>query len=204
MAKQQQQQQNTILIAFILILLLMTMKHQVSGNWCVARSDASNQALQLAIDYACSSGADCSPLQSSGLCFLPNTMQAHASYAFNSYFQRKNMAPGSCQFSGTATVAQTDPSYGSCVYPSSLSTAGGAITSTAPPASATGNYPPVPLTPVITSPPFGTSINPAGISPPAFLPDSSKAYPQLTVPKMLFLISCLLAISVILHPMVIL
>lgn len=82
----------------------------VEGNWCVARSDASNQALQTALDYACGSGADCTPLQSNGLCFLPNSIQAHASYAFNSYFQRKGMAPGSCDFSGTATVAKTDPS----------------------------------------------------------------------------------------------
>ena len=78
--------------------------------WCVARSDASNQALQTALDYACASGADCTPLLSNGLCFLPNTIQAHASYAFNSFFQRKAMAPGSCDFSGTATIAQTDPS----------------------------------------------------------------------------------------------
>ncbi|GMY26810.1 PLASMODESMATA CALLOSE-BINDING PROTEIN 3-like [Fagus crenata] len=89
--------------------------------WCVARSDASNQALQTALDYACASGADCTPLLSNGLCFLPNTIQAHASYAFNSFFQRKAMAPGSCDFSGTATIAQTDPSFGSCVYPSSVS-----------------------------------------------------------------------------------
>ncbi|KAJ6290032.1 hypothetical protein OIU78_025866 [Salix suchowensis] len=83
----------------------------VEGNWCVARSDASTQALQTALDYACGSGADCTPLQpNNGLCFLPNTIQAHASYAFNSYFQRKGMAPGSCDFSGTATVAKTDPS----------------------------------------------------------------------------------------------
>ncbi|KAJ6683642.1 hypothetical protein OIU85_007341 [Salix viminalis] len=90
----------------------------VEGNWCVARSDASTQALQTSLDYACGSGADCTPLQpNNGLCFLPNTIQAHSSYAFNSYFQRKGMAPGSCDFSGTATVAKTDPSYGSCVYP---------------------------------------------------------------------------------------
>ncbi|KAF3457696.1 hypothetical protein FNV43_RR02354 [Rhamnella rubrinervis] len=89
-------------------------------TWCVARSDATAQALQTALDYACASGADCTPLQSDGLCFLPNTIQAHASYAFNSYYQRKSMAPGSCDFSGTATIAQTDPSYGSCMYPSSL------------------------------------------------------------------------------------
>ncbi|KAJ4841756.1 hypothetical protein Tsubulata_003046 [Turnera subulata] len=114
------------------------------ANWCVARSDASNQALQTALDYACAAGADCTQIQSNGLCFLPNTIQAHASYAFNSYFQRKGMAPGSCDFAGTATVARTDPSYGSCVYPSSMSAAGGtpttaSTTPTTPPA--TTNYP---------------------------------------------------------------
>lgn len=83
----------------------------MTGSWCVARSDASDDALQLALDYACASGADCTPIQPSGLCFLPNTLQAHASYAFNSFFQRKSMAPGSCDFSATATVAKTDPSY---------------------------------------------------------------------------------------------
>jgi hypothetical protein len=82
----------------------------VEGTWCVARSDASTQALQTALDYACASGADCTPIQSSGLCFLPNTIQAHASYAFNSYFQRKAMAPGSCDFSGTASASKSDPS----------------------------------------------------------------------------------------------
>lgn len=81
-----------------------------SSTWCVARSDATTQALQTALDYACGAGADCSPLQSTGLCYLPNTIQAHASYAFNSYYQRKAMAPGSCDFSGTSTIAQTDPS----------------------------------------------------------------------------------------------
>ncbi|KAG6423007.1 hypothetical protein SASPL_113390 [Salvia splendens] len=93
-----------------------------AGNWCVVRSDASEQALQTALDYACSAGADCSPIQPNGLCFLPNTLQAHASYAFNSYYQRKNNAPDSCSFASTSTIARTDPSYGSCVYPSSART----------------------------------------------------------------------------------
>nr|XP_027117851.1 PLASMODESMATA CALLOSE-BINDING PROTEIN 3-like isoform X2 [Coffea arabica] len=93
--------------------------HVAAATWCVARSDASDQALQTALDYACSAGADCAPLQSTGLCYLPNTLIAHASYAFNSYYQRKAMAPGSCSFAGTSTIAKTDPSYGSCVYPSS-------------------------------------------------------------------------------------
>ncbi|KAH7521770.1 hypothetical protein FEM48_Zijuj07G0067600 [Ziziphus jujuba var. spinosa] len=111
-----------LLTVFINMLLILNaiVVDGATATWCVARSDASAQALQTALDYACSTGADCTPLQSDGLCFLPNTIQAHASYAFNSYYQRKSMAPGSCDFSGTATVAQTDPSYGSCLVPELL------------------------------------------------------------------------------------
>ncbi|CAI0437046.1 unnamed protein product [Linum tenue] len=81
-----------------------------SSSWCVVRTDASYQALKAALDYACWAGADCTPIQSNGLCFLPNTIQAHASYAFNSFYQRKGMSPDSCYFSGTANIARTDPS----------------------------------------------------------------------------------------------
>jgi len=98
-------------------LLLLTMMvgiqnvvGQGAASWCVARSDATYDALQTALDYACGAGADCLPLQSQGLCFLPNTIQAHASYAFNSYYQRRARAPGSCDFAGTATIATSDPS----------------------------------------------------------------------------------------------
>lgn len=91
----------------------------VEATWCVTRNDASDQALQTALDYACDTGANCTPIQLSGLCYLPNTLQFHASYAFNSYYQRRGNAPGSYGFSDTATVAGTDPSYGSCVFPSS-------------------------------------------------------------------------------------
>ncbi|KAK1591241.1 hypothetical protein Q3G72_004553 [Acer saccharum] len=154
-----------------LILLSLSILKVDGANWCVARSDASNQALQTAIDYACGAGADCSPILSNGLCFLPNTIQAHASYAFNSFFQRKAMAPGSCDFSGTATLATTDPSYGSCVYPSSLSTAGGTPTNTS---TTTTTNNPTTTTPSTT--PFsnggGIGVNP-GLSPP--IPEDSKA-----------------------------
>ncbi|GFY92955.1 carbohydrate-binding X8 domain superfamily protein [Actinidia rufa] len=71
----------------------------VEPMWCVTRSDASDDALLTALNYACGAGADCGPIQSSGLCYLPNTVQAHTSYAFNSYYQRKGRAPGTCDFS---------------------------------------------------------------------------------------------------------
>ncbi|XP_041003626.1 PLASMODESMATA CALLOSE-BINDING PROTEIN 3-like [Juglans microcarpa x Juglans regia] len=145
--------------------------------WCVARSDASTQALQTALDYACGTGADCSPILSNGLCYLPNTIQAHASYAFNSYFQRKAMEPGSCDFSGTATIAQTDPSYGSCVYPSSASAAGGTTPTTQNPYNQNAS-----ITPTIS----GNGRTPgvtSGLTPP--FPDSSKAFSESMIPMIL-------------------
>ncbi|XP_050219645.1 PLASMODESMATA CALLOSE-BINDING PROTEIN 2 [Mercurialis annua] len=163
-------------IFFFIFFVSNTLVLNVRGaNWCVARSDASNQALQTALDYACAAGADCSSILSNGLCFLPNTIQAHASYAFNSYFQKKSMAPGSCDFSGTATVAKTDPSYGSCVYPSSLSSAGGPLTPTT-----ANNNPNTATSPVTTMPTAPTAsdgtigLNPGGLT-PTLPTDNSKA-----------------------------
>ncbi|CAI0436586.1 unnamed protein product [Linum tenue] len=139
----------SLLSALLLHHFLLVVVVEGSSSWCVVRTDASYQALKAALDYACWAGADCTPIQSNGLCFLPNTIQAHASYAFNSFYQRKGMSPDSCYFSGTANIARTDPSqsllltslfflcfpfllytwacflsfiagYGSCVYPGSL------------------------------------------------------------------------------------
>ncbi|KAJ1279227.1 hypothetical protein BS78_04G139300 [Paspalum vaginatum] len=116
-----------LVAATLAALVLVVLARPTAGAaWCIARSGASDKALQTALDYACSpaGGADCAPIQASGLCYLPNTLAAHASYAFNSIFQRSRAAPGACDFAGTATVTVTDPSYGSCTYPSSPSTAG--------------------------------------------------------------------------------
>ncbi|KAJ1407265.1 X8 domain [Sesbania bispinosa] len=98
----------------------------VGATWCVARSGASYQALLANLNYACGHGADCRPIQPGGICYNPNTIQNHASYAFDSYYQRQNKAPSACNFGGTATIAVTDPSFGRCVYPPrSLRNAGG-------------------------------------------------------------------------------
>ncbi|CAN6553766.1 unnamed protein product [Malus baccata var. baccata] len=61
------------------------------------------------MNYACGSGADCASIQPNGSCFMPNTLFAHASYAFNSYWQRTKVAGGTCSFGGTAMLVTVDP-----------------------------------------------------------------------------------------------
>jgi hypothetical protein len=98
---------------FVAVALAALLARPAAGAaWCIARSSASEKALQAALNYACgpAGGADCAPIQSSGLCYLPNTLAAHASYAFNSVFQRSRAAPGACDFAGTSTTTITDPS----------------------------------------------------------------------------------------------
>ncbi|KAF9672566.1 hypothetical protein SADUNF_Sadunf11G0055500 [Salix dunnii] len=110
------------------------------GQWCIASAIASQTALQVAIDYACGYGAaDCSAIQQGSSCYNPNTLRDHASYAFNSYYQ-KNPAATSCVFGGTAQLTSTDPSNGNCHYASSSTTTPGGISS------------PVNPTPTITTP----------------------------------------------------
>ncbi|KAK3145589.1 hypothetical protein QOZ80_3BG0254820 [Eleusine coracana subsp. coracana] len=88
-------------------------------TWCVAKTGLTDLVLQSGIDYACGmGGADCSAIQPMGSCYNPNTVQAHASYAFNSYFQR-NPSPASCDFGGAGTLVNVNPSSGTCMYQTS-------------------------------------------------------------------------------------
>ncbi|CAA6658182.1 unnamed protein product [Spirodela intermedia] len=52
-----------------------------------------------------------------GACYAPNSVRAHSSYAFDSYYQRHGKAAGSCSFHGAAMVTTTDPSHGRCIFP---------------------------------------------------------------------------------------
>ncbi|KAG6407510.1 hypothetical protein SASPL_130501 [Salvia splendens] len=90
----------------------------VAQTWCVASENVGEEKLQAALDYACGQGgADCRPIQPEAACFNPNTVEAHASYAFNSYYQKNSRLSGSCDFGGAAHVVTQSPKFGSCDFP---------------------------------------------------------------------------------------
>ncbi|CAI9787110.1 unnamed protein product [Fraxinus pennsylvanica] len=87
-------------------------------TWCVASAEAGKDKLQAGLDYACGEGgADCHPIQPGSTCFDPNTLVAHASFAFNSYYQKKGRTIGTCYFGGAAYVVSQQPKYGKCEFP---------------------------------------------------------------------------------------
>ncbi|KVH92475.1 Glycoside hydrolase, catalytic domain-containing protein, partial [Cynara cardunculus var. scolymus] len=65
--------------------------------WCVAKPSVPSEKLQEAMDYACGAGgADCGPITPTGSCYSPDSVVAHASYAFNSYWQKNKNNGGVC------------------------------------------------------------------------------------------------------------
>ncbi|XP_018830616.2 pollen-specific leucine-rich repeat extensin-like protein 3 [Juglans regia] len=84
--------------------------------WCVAKPSVPDPIIQEAMDYACGSGADCKSIQPKGSCYQPDTMLAHASYAFNSYWQKTKIGGGTCDFGGTAMLVRVDPSFEDCQF----------------------------------------------------------------------------------------
>ncbi|KAL4591319.1 hypothetical protein LXL04_004277 [Taraxacum kok-saghyz] len=88
-----------------------------SGGFCVAKKGADVSGLEDGLNWACGPGqANCSAIQSGQPCYMPDTIENHASFAYNDYYQRMQSVGGTCDFSGTAVITTVDPSYGSCVF----------------------------------------------------------------------------------------
>ncbi|KZV56544.1 PLASMODESMATA CALLOSE-BINDING protein 3 [Dorcoceras hygrometricum] len=105
----------------VFAVLILAMADHSSGSWCVCKDGIGDSTLQKTLDYACGAGADCNPTHQNGPCFNPNTVKSHCSYAVNSYFQRNRQDPAACNFTGTATIVNSDPSAAGCAYPSTAS-----------------------------------------------------------------------------------
>lgn len=87
------------------------------ASWCVAKPSAQVEQLQEAMDYACGEGgADCEEIRPDGRCYYPDNLVAHASFAFNSYWQNKKDVGGTCSFDGAAVLVDSDPSSLLCQF----------------------------------------------------------------------------------------
>ncbi|KAI3878989.1 hypothetical protein MKW92_021212 [Papaver armeniacum] len=64
----------------------------------------------------CCGVIDCSLLQPGSPCFEPDSLAAHAAFAFNLYYQKNNRMKGSCDFNGTAMVTTTDPNHDISIF----------------------------------------------------------------------------------------
>lgn len=83
---------------------------QEGQTWCVSNGEAAKEKLQAALDYACGEGgADCRPIQPGATCYHPESLESHASYAFNSYYQKNGRRVGTCYFGGAAHVVTQPP-----------------------------------------------------------------------------------------------
>ncbi|EEC83912.1 hypothetical protein OsI_29966 [Oryza sativa Indica Group] len=81
--------------------------------WCVLAGggEAANEtAVTAAVEYACRQrSGTCAAIEAGGECNQPDTLAAHASYAFNAYWQLFRKAGGTCYFNGLAEKTTKDP-----------------------------------------------------------------------------------------------
>ncbi|KAL2540855.1 Glucan endo-1 [Abeliophyllum distichum] len=92
-----------------------------STVFCIAKPGADENKLQNGLNWACGPGeANCEAIQQGQPCYFPDTLQNHASYAYNDYYQKMHSSGGTCNFDGTATTTTNDPSYRACKFSGSL------------------------------------------------------------------------------------
>ncbi|KAL3633654.1 hypothetical protein CASFOL_022416 [Castilleja foliolosa] len=108
-------------ICFVFALLLLMILSQNSGGlmaeWCIANEQTPDSKLQAGLDWACGiGGADCTKILPGHACYPPNTVRAHASYAFNNYYQKYKHRGATCFFQGAAIITLLDPSHDTCHY----------------------------------------------------------------------------------------
>nr|GMD85533.1 PLASMODESMATA CALLOSE-BINDING PROTEIN 3-like [Ipomoea batatas] len=96
----------------VLVLFSVLFMALAGAAYCVCKDGVSDAQLQKSIDYACGNGADCSAILQNGVCYNPNTVKDHCSYAVNSYYQKKASSGATCEFSGTATLTANLPYKG--------------------------------------------------------------------------------------------
>ncbi|KAM3236470.1 major pollen allergen Ole e 10 [Capsicum annuum] len=108
-----------LFISSLLIQCFPYVSSQGDKKFCVPKPEAKDEKLQACIKWVCKEGGvDCGPINAGGACFQPNTVRSRAAWAMNAYFQMKGKADAMCGFSGAGVVSSTDPSYGTCKYPS--------------------------------------------------------------------------------------
>lgn len=84
-------------------------------TYCSAKDGADKRMLQAALDWACGPGkVDCSPMLQGEPCYEPDSVDAHATFAFNAYYQKMGRVPESCDFNGVAEITTTNPIHGNC------------------------------------------------------------------------------------------
>ncbi|KAG0627162.1 hypothetical protein M758_2G178500 [Ceratodon purpureus] len=86
-------------------------------TWCVAKPGSPDHEVTNALNFACGEGgADCGAIQAGGACYNPNTIVSHASFAYNTYYQKMGRNYWNCYFGGTGVITITDPSYSGCSF----------------------------------------------------------------------------------------
>ncbi|GFS38337.1 carbohydrate-binding X8 domain superfamily protein [Actinidia rufa] len=104
---------SSAMLRILLALLFLSSIPQKSDgqfeDWCIADEQTPDEELQKALDWACGNGADCRKIQVNQPCFLPNTVKDHASFAFNSYYQKLKHKGASCYFNAAAIITALDP-----------------------------------------------------------------------------------------------
>ncbi|CAL9183710.1 unnamed protein product [Musa hybrid cultivar] len=80
-----------------------------SKRWCIPKPNTDVLLLQQNVEYVCGQGIDCTPIQSGGVCYFPDTVPAHAAFLMNEYYQTFGRNAFDCDFGRTGMITAIDP-----------------------------------------------------------------------------------------------